>query len=211
MIYLYLKEIPGLKYLGVTSKKDPHSYRGSGKYWRNHLKSHKIKTKDINTTILLETEDKQIISFWGIYYSKIWNIVESEEFANLMPESGDQNTLGRKLSQKEIDRIKLLHKGNSYHLGQPHTEESKKKMSDSLMGREGVWKDKKFSEEHKLKLSKAKLGKITHNAIIILNTETGIYYDSISKAAKSAGISHPHLSNILNNKYKNVKTPFIKV
>ena len=41
MFYLYLKthNKTGLKYLGYT-KNDPMKYKGSGKYWSNHIKIH---------------------------------------------------------------------------------------------------------------------------------------------------------------------------
>jgi hypothetical protein len=86
-ITLYLKthNKTGLKYLGKTTQ-DPYTYLGSGKHWRTHLKKH---GEDITTEILLETEDSDEISKWGIYYSKLWNIVKSKDFANLKLESGD--------------------------------------------------------------------------------------------------------------------------
>lgn len=60
MIYLYLKESPlGLKYLGKTEK-NPFKYNGSGLYWKSHLKKYNIKSKDIKTTILFETDDVKL-------------------------------------------------------------------------------------------------------------------------------------------------------
>lgn len=87
-IYLYIKthNKTGLKYLGKTTAKDPHKYPGSGKYWRNHLTKHGY---DFTTTILKECEHPAMVEFWGSYYSDLWNIVESEEWANLKPETGD--------------------------------------------------------------------------------------------------------------------------
>jgi hypothetical protein len=86
-IILYLKthNKTGLKYLGKTTQ-DPFTYLGSGKHWQNHLKKH---GNDITTKILLETHNPAEISKWGIYYSNLWNIVESKDFANLKLESGD--------------------------------------------------------------------------------------------------------------------------
>jgi hypothetical protein len=88
MIYLYLKthNISGLKYLGKTTK-DPNTYIGSGIVWRDHLK--KYGSDNITTEILFMSDDKQEIKRKGIYYSKLWNIVESKSFANLRPEEGD--------------------------------------------------------------------------------------------------------------------------
>jgi hypothetical protein len=85
--YLYLKthKITGLKYLGKTTR-DPYTYVGSGRIWRNHLKRHGT---DLATDILLETENPEELSAKGLYYSNLWNIVENTAFANMRPENGD--------------------------------------------------------------------------------------------------------------------------
>lgn len=94
MNYLYIKthSKTGLKYLGQTSKADPHKYTGSGKYWLSHIKKH---GKDWTTEILLESPNKEDINHAGIYYSQLWNVVESLEWANLKPESGDGAASGQ--------------------------------------------------------------------------------------------------------------------
>lgn len=87
MIYLYVKthRQTGLKYLGKTTSSNPYKYKGSGTVWIRHIKKHGY---DVETEILLETEDKNEISKWGEYYSNLWNIVESKEWANLTFETG---------------------------------------------------------------------------------------------------------------------------
>jgi len=87
MYYLYVKKhnLTGLKYLGYTSKKDYHIYPGSGHYWRRHLDAHGY---DYSTTILLSTDSKEEIKETGRFFSNIFNIVESSEWANLKPEEG---------------------------------------------------------------------------------------------------------------------------
>ena len=86
-IYLYKKThvVTGKKYLGKTSKKDPYKYLGSGQDWLAHLEEF---GKDIETEILIECQSKQELNYWGRYYSELWNIVESEEWANKIPETG---------------------------------------------------------------------------------------------------------------------------
>jgi len=85
--YLYKKthNQTGLKYLGTTVSKNPHNYKGSGKHWRRHIKKHGY---DVDTEILLETDNEVELIKTGLYYSKLWNVVESKEWANLKPESG---------------------------------------------------------------------------------------------------------------------------
>ena len=87
-IYLYKKthRKTGLKYLGKTKSTDPHAYPGSGLYWTRHLNEHGY---DYDTEIIKECQSNEEIREWGLYYSKLWNIVESKEWANLKPEYGD--------------------------------------------------------------------------------------------------------------------------
>ena len=85
--YLYKKthRTTGLQYLGKTVQ-DPFKYKGSGKRWGYHIKKHGY---NVDTEILLETLDEQELIKTGLYYSKLWNVVESKEWANLKPEAGD--------------------------------------------------------------------------------------------------------------------------
>lgn len=108
-IYLYVKthNVTGLKYLGKTESKDPHKYPGSGTYWKSHLKKH---GKDYRTDIIKECQTKDEFAYWGLFYSNLWNVVESSEWANLKEETGDAHG---KLSS-----------------------ESRKKISDAGLGRE---------------------------------------------------------------------------
>lgn len=86
MIYLYLKthNVTGLKYLGKTIK-NPYEYKGSGVYWKNHLKKY---GNDVTTQILFQSENFDDIVNEGIRLSIDYNIIDSSEFANLMIECG---------------------------------------------------------------------------------------------------------------------------
>lgn len=87
-IYLYKKthNKTGLQYLGKTTSSDPHKYRGSGHIWKLHIKKHGY---DVTTEILKECNSTAETKFWGEYYSNLWNVVESDGWGNLKPESGD--------------------------------------------------------------------------------------------------------------------------
>ena len=84
--YIYVKthRKTGLKYLGQTHK-DPQKYRGSGVTWLAHLKEHGT---EIETQILFETNDKNERNKIGRYYSDLWNVAESSDWANRIPETG---------------------------------------------------------------------------------------------------------------------------
>lgn len=129
--YLYVKthNITGLKYLGYTKRKDPHKYKGSGKHWTNHINKHGY---DVTTEILKECSAKDEIKEWGLYYSKLWNIVEEKDengnktWANLKEECGDggaiygesngmyRKTHTDKVKQDSAERAIKTFKGKSY-------------------------------------------------------------------------------------------------
>lgn len=88
MIYLYIKKhkITGMQYLGKTSALDPHKYTGSGKYWKRHLKKHGLL---YDTEILLMSQDETDIKETGQFFSTLFNVVISNDWANLKIEEGD--------------------------------------------------------------------------------------------------------------------------
>lgn len=165
--YLYLKthKITGLKYLGYTSSADPIKYPGSGKYWKQHLRVH---GKEVDTEILIECSSKEEIKKFGEYYSQLWNIVKSPEWANLKIESGDGGSNG---SMSECQKMKISNKLK----GRIFSEEHKQKLSKAGKGRkdprspEGIlifskkvskkFKGRVFSKEHKQNMSKSHIGK----------------------------------------------------
>jgi len=123
-IYLYKKthRKTGLQYLGVTSQSDPYAYTGSGVRWKNHLNEHGY---DCDTEILLETSSKEELKEVGLYYSNLWNIVESDSWANLIPEAGEivmteqtakkisKTMKGRPAHNKGLNQTHKVHKPRS--------------------------------------------------------------------------------------------------
>ena len=85
-IYLYAKQHrnTGLRYFGKT-KKNPYTYNGSGTYWKRHLKIH---GNNVETTWVQAYEDEAILTEEAIFYSNVYNIADSDEWANLTFENG---------------------------------------------------------------------------------------------------------------------------
>jgi hypothetical protein len=107
--YLYKKthKKTNLKYLGFT-KNDPTKYKGSGIYWLLHCDRH---GDDVETEVLCETDSRAKIKELGIYYSKLWDVVNSPEWANLKPETGEGGGVpgmhkGKSRSQEHIAAMK---------------------------------------------------------------------------------------------------------
>lgn len=101
----------GLKYLCKTSSLKMqksidylYKYPGSGLRWLNHLKQHGF---DFKTIVLAGTPDKQELKELGLRFSKLWNVVESDNFANLVEEKGDGGKIGLGTLGKRFHHIRL--------------------------------------------------------------------------------------------------------
>ncbi len=152
IIYLYLKthNKTGLKYLGKTIR-NPYTYNGSGKYWLRHIEKHGC---DITTEVLLETTDPKEIKKAGILYSEKWDIVNSDQFANLMVETGTGG-----------------HNPNAY------TEEARNKLLRTISSEE--WRETVGKEaSNKMKLTRnnpewiESIGKESHQRLMVKRKET---------------------------------------
>jgi hypothetical protein len=179
-IYLYVKTHcnTGLKYLGMTTKTDPHAYTGSGKMWRKHLKENGCS---YTTEILFESTSKEEIKKKGKYYSKLWNVVKNEQWANLKIESGDGGWSPR-------DGIEPWNKGR------PMDEDQKQKISrtkkNQYLGSNNPFYGKHHTDKVKEHLSQANKGRIFDPEIVKLRNE------------KQKGIKKPTVSEKLKGKPK---------
>lgn len=149
--YIYVKESPkGMFYLGKTEL-EPYSYMGSGKKWLDHLKKYNYTKKDIKTYILYNTEIPSDLKTMGLYYSKLFNVVENKRWANLVNEegSGGGTMLGKKHKKSTKKLIAISKIGNNNPMKRQEvvqkakksreeyrpTEETKEKTRKSLLGR----------------------------------------------------------------------------
>lgn len=126
MIYLYVKthNKTGLKYFGKTTKKDPYKYKGSGIYWKKHLQKHGV---DFSTEIIGCFEDEEECKKVALEFSEKYNIVESEEWANLIEENGlDGIPKGIIFTEEHRENIRQSRYGKCYNDFDPET---RKKMS----------------------------------------------------------------------------------
>jgi hypothetical protein len=168
-IYLYVKthNKTGLKYLGKTIKQDPHKYTGSGKYWLRHLDQHGY---DYTTEIIRECQTEDELIEWGMYYSKLWNVVTSNNWANLKEEAGDGGSPGaetrKRISEAGKGRVHSAETKqkmatadrSSYKRVKPVSNETKEKLSNLLKGKPSRSLGKIWSPEQKLALSQKRMG-----------------------------------------------------
>ena len=149
--WLYIKRhrVTGLKYFGKTIR-DPVAYKGSGLYWKSHIKKYGNEVDTIWCQLFLDPES---LEKYAIEFSTTNSIVESLEWANLKIEDGkmggaygEVSTVTRKKisenskrhkhseeSRKKIKAARALQ--DAPMLGKKHTADAKKKISESLKSR----------------------------------------------------------------------------
>lgn len=93
-LMLKIHRVTYMKYLCVTRKENYKKYTGSGIYWCQHLSKYGTNIK----TILLyesDTKDENFINKC-LYFSNKWNIIDNNEFANLIIENGNSSWINEK-------------------------------------------------------------------------------------------------------------------
>jgi hypothetical protein len=137
--YLYIKKhsITGLKYFGKTTKTDPYAYLGSGIKWKNHIKKH--GKKHIVTIWVSDLYYDTSIIEHALHFSIENNIVESQDWANLMLENGINGgaTFTGKIPWNKHKTLSEEHKAklSIAMQGKPLTDETKAKLSIAMQGK----------------------------------------------------------------------------
>ena len=168
-LYESIHNITGLKYFGKTEKYHTTEdlqkyYHGSGKYWKRHLKKH---GDNVTMSIWYQDENQEAVTHLALMYSEIYNIVESDKYANLVLENGAKgNVVGINITREQREKISSALMGNiPWNKGKTNIYSSKTldKMSDARTGKHSGsdhWLyDKEHSTTSKNKMSKSAIGK----------------------------------------------------
>lgn len=131
-LYVKIHTKTRLRYLGQTSK-DPITYLGSGIDWRHHLSKH---GNNIETIIIAQSPNKQIINDLGRHYSLVWNVTNGMDdfgykiWANRIPETGGGSCnldAAKKISEKLKGRKKP-----------PRNKDHTEKIASALRGKSNL-------------------------------------------------------------------------
>jgi hypothetical protein len=167
--------ITGLKYFCKTTLLDRvHRYKGSGVVWTKHMREHGFNVK---VGLLGFYIDKDRCLNAAKNFSIENNIVDSDEWANLVIETGKNGAsligelnpfYGKKHSPEVIKKMRVQRLGISVNKGAYQSPEKRAKISASLKGRKNqavalALTGRKLSEETKAKIAEAGKKRIWSN------------------------------------------------
>lgn len=187
--------------------------------------------QDLNTRERYWQDEYNVLDkYKGLNCKLTTSLDKSGKYSEELKQKIGLGNKGKIVSEKTRLKISLANKGNQIWLGRKHTEETKKKMSQSA-------KIKIFTEIHRLNLSKARVRRVvsedTKQLIstalkgrrppaktieasrlvttkIILDLETGIYYEGRKAASDAKNINFFTLRGQLTGKHKS-KTSLVYV
>lgn len=166
------------------------------------LKKYGYENHTIEILLELRCTDS-LLNYLESFYINTYN---SYKKGMNMTKGGD-GSAGRVVSEKT--KGILRHKRKSYFI----TDETRMLMSINRKGKKKPigfgdkvskrMKGIKFSDSWRCNLSNKKKGCIAHNRKMVLNTQTGIYYDSIREASLTTNMHNSKLRGQLNGYVKN--------
>ena len=170
-VYIHKNKINKKVYIGITSKEDVNYRWKNGRGYRHN--SHFINSinkygwDNFEHIVLFENLIEKEAKLLEQIYIALYNATNPDKGYNMT--KGGDGCLGYQHAEEHKQQIskKYKYEGNPMYgkkgeespmYGQHHTEETKRKMSESKKGVNNYWYGKHLSEEHKEKISEANKG-----------------------------------------------------
>lgn len=186
IIYRHIKPNGEVFYIGIgKTRQRAYSKQSRNPLWHNIVNKYGYEVQILKEGLSWEEATELeclLIDYYGRRDLDLGSLVNMTD--------GGEGALGRKYSEEVKDKI------SKTKTGKKHSEEHKKKIGDAHRGR-------KLSEEHKLKVAEAKKGKKLYNTKKVINTETGVTYNSITEAAEKENIKDWTLRYMLKGRSRN--------
>ena len=216
---VYIKISPkGLKYLGKTISENVEEYMGSGTVWKRHIKKYKYTFKDIQTQILYKTKNKEEFKNVCLYYSRLYDVANSPEWANIVLEEGDGGATvkNKRVINKDGKHKFIEHKNIEIYLKKGWNigwnESFKKSQSVSKInsgqssGEKNGMFNKKHNEDSIKKMSNSRIGKNKgennpNSKTILQYTKDGQYVNKwtcMKSAALALNINYTSIWSVCN-------------
>ena len=187
--------VTGLKYFCKTAQLHwLNYYKGSGKYWKRHLAKH---GKDITVGVLGTYWDEKRCTEAALKFSRENNIVESDEWANLIEENG--------LDGAPVGEHHPMYGKPSPCIGQKRPYVGKSGKDNPMYGKPSPMRGKKnIGASIALKGRKRPDGggKKPHPVIRIDDEGLEVWYSSVAEAAKLNNINRSSVHKCCTGKAK---------
>jgi hypothetical protein len=191
-LLVFTHQTTGMKYFGKTTRiHEMHYYRGSGVYWKKHLKKHGV---NLDVDVLGFYFKEEACTKAALDFSKAHNIVESDEWANLIEENG-MDGAGAGTSHP-------LYGKPSTQIGVKRPWVGKSGADNPMFGKPSAMKGKKnIGASLKLKGRPRPEGGGKPSKKVV-RIEDGKIYNSIAEAARDAGGSRSGITKCCMGKEK---------
>lgn len=185
--------------VNFSNRKATHFNRlKCGKHHSKKLQRHydKYGADDLEITLIHICNKEDLLFYEQIYLNKNFPYFNTCKIAG--------STLGVVLTEEHKKKISISGKGNQNCLGNKLSEEHKLKLSVLNKGSNNRFYGKKHSEKTRKIISEKNIGK---KGRLVININTGIFYETIKQAAFSINMNSITLNSRLNGYMKNT-TPF---
>ena len=125
------------------------------------------------------------------YYGEIFEVIGNKGLNLMLPKNEEQKRIVSEETLKRMSDSKKGEKGSFY--GRTHTKEAREKIGNSKKGR-------KHTDEHRKKVSE---NNAKNKAKIVLDKETGVFYESAKEVSDLYEIKHSTLRARLNGTNRN--------
>lgn len=208
IVYRHLKPNGETFYIGIGKlKRRPYSKANRNQWWHNIVNKYGYEVQVLKSDLTLEDAcelEQMLIAYYGrkdLGLGPLVNLTDGGE--GVLGLKGNIGNTGKKHSEETKKRISNAKLGSiPYNKGIPMTQAQKDKLKGprNIIGwNRGIRRTKEQIDNQRKKVK----GGNNVNAKLVLNTDTGIFYDCVDDAAASLNINHRTLITYLSGHRKN--------
>lgn len=134
-----------------------------------------------------------------------------QDFYNVLSENGLNLMLQECGEIKQVHSEETIEKMRAFHTGKQVSAETREKLRAANIGENSFWYGKNHSEKTKRSMSVAQTGGKNHQAKLVLQLETGIFYDTAKEASEACGMNTSTFYSYISGRVKNRSINYIYI